>query len=85
MAFSAPAAGSARLKRCCAFNRAGVAVRPAVTGETLKARGPAPGPAFRQALDAAQVAAWDGQDPSGQLLAAERAILGSDAPGGSHL
>jgi len=61
-------------------------IETAVDGELLIARGHAPGPAFRRALRAAREAAWAGQDPSGQLLAAERAIVGDgDTPGGSQL
>ena len=57
----------------------------AIGGDELRERGHTPGPRFAPALAAARRAAWAGQDPSGQLLAAERVMVGDDeAAGGSH-
>lgn len=56
--------------------RRGRKIRTQVDGDTLIARGHAPGKKMGKALAAARAAAWNGEDPDAQLAAAERALRG---------
>lgn len=54
-------------------------VRTEVDGHFLRAQGLPPGPLFSVALEAAQKAAWDGEDGDGQRAAALAAVRPKDA------
>jgi tRNA nucleotidyltransferase (CCA-adding enzyme) len=58
------------------WEREGRHVERAIGGEDLKALGYTPGPIFREALDAALKAAWDGGDKDAQLAAARKKLEG---------